>query len=184
MKFIETPLSGAYVIELECRSDERGFFARFFCEREFEVSGLNHDIKQINNSLSKYAGTLRGLHYQKAPKAEDKIVRCIRGGLFDVIVDLRSESPTYLQHFTIELTAENRKTLYVPKGFAHGFQTLCDDTEAFYLVTETYSSDHEAGLRYNDPALGIQWPMEPVVLSDKDRSYPNVSNKQSGLSQF
>lgn len=173
MKFTETPLKGAYLIELEPRNDERGWFARFFCQREFTQHGLRADIVQINTSFSKRKGTLRGMHYQVAPKAEDKIVRCIRGALYDVIVDLRPESPTFLKYFAIELTAENRTMLYVPKGFAHGFLTLCDETEALYLVTEFYSPEHERGLRYNDPKLGIKWPFEPVVISQKDRQHPD-----------
>jgi len=170
MKFTETPLRGAFVIELEKRGDERGFFARSFCEREFQQHGLNSHIVQINNSFSRYRGTLRGLHYQLAPKAEDKVIRCIRGALFDAIIDLRPDSATYLKHFTIELTAENRTMLYVPKGFAHGFQMLEDHTETLYLTTEFYSAEHERGLRYNDPKFGIRWPMEPTVISDKDRN--------------
>jgi dTDP-4-dehydrorhamnose 3,5-epimerase len=173
MKFTETPLKGAYVIELEKRGDERGFFARFFCEREFQDHGLNHHVVQINNSSSRDRGTLRGMHYQLAPKAEDKIVRCLRGSFLDVIIDLRPDSPTFSQHFAIQLTGENRTTLYVPKGFAHGFLTLEDNTEAFYLVTEFYAPDRERGLRYNDPKFGIQWPFEPVVISDKDRQHPD-----------
>ena len=175
MKFTETPLQGAFVIELEQRGDDRGFFARFFCEREYQQHGLNHDIVQINTSLSKIKGTLRGMHYQLAPRAEDKIIRCLRGTLFDVIVDLRPESPTFLRHFAIELTSENRTMLYVPKGFAHGFITLEPDTEAFYLVTEYYAPDRERGLRYNDPKLGIPWPLEPVVISDKDKAHPDFN---------
>lgn len=173
MKFKETPLPGAYIIELEKRSDERGFFARFFCNAEFEIHGLSSNILQINNSLSGIAGTLRGMHYQKYPKAEDKIVRCIRGSLFDVIIDLRPNSKTFMQYFSIELSAENRLALYVPKGFAHGFLTLEDNTEAFYLVTETYSSEHEMGVRYNDPSFGILWPIEPKEISQKDLSHAN-----------
>jgi len=175
MKFTETPLKGAYVIELEKRGDDRGWFARFFCEREFKQHGLNYNIVQANNSTSKYKGTLRGMHYQLAPKAEDKIIRCVRGALFDAIVDLRPDSPTFLKHFSIELTAENRTTLYVPKGFAHGFMTIEPDTEAFYLVTEFYSPENERGLRYNDPKVGIRWPMEPVVISDKDKNQPDFN---------
>jgi dTDP-4-dehydrorhamnose 3,5-epimerase len=175
MKFTATPLQGAFVIELEKRGDDRGFFARVFCEREYQQHGLNHDIVQINTSLSKIKGTLRGMHYQLAPKAEDKIIRCLRGTLFDVIVDLRPESPTFLKHFAIELTGENRTMLYVPKGFAHGFITLEPDTEAFYLVTEYYAPDRERGLRYNDPKLGIPWPLEPVVISDKDKAHPDFN---------
>jgi dTDP-4-dehydrorhamnose 3,5-epimerase len=170
MKFTETPLKGAFVIELEKRGDDRGFFARFFCEREYQAHGLNNQIVQINNSLSRFKGTLRGMHYQLAPKSEDKIIRCLRGALFDAIIDLRPDSPTFLKHFAIELTAENRTMLYVPTGFAHGFLTLTDDTESFYLVTQFYSPELERGVRYNDPKFGIRWPMEPTVISDKDRN--------------
>lgn len=175
MKFTETPLKGACVIELEKRGDDRGFFARFFCEREYQAHQLNPKIVQINNSLSRIKGTLRGMHYQLAPKAEDKVVRCLRGALFDAIIDLRPDSPTYLQHFTIELTAENRTMLYVPKGFAHGFLTLAEDTETFYLATEFYSPELERGVRYNDPKFGIRWPFEPAVISDKDRNHPDFN---------
>jgi dTDP-4-dehydrorhamnose 3,5-epimerase len=175
MKFTETPLPGAFVIELEKRGDDRGFFARFFCEREFAQHGLNHQIVQINNSSSKFPGTLRGMHYQLAPKAEDKVVRCIHGALLDVIIDLREDSPTFTKHFSVELSAENRKTLYVPKGFAHGFITLQPDTEAFYLLTEFYSPEHERGIRYNDPKFGIPWPMAPTVISDKDAKHPDFN---------
>lgn len=173
MKFIDTPLRGAFVIELEKRGDERGFFARAFCQQEFEAHGLRNDIVQINNSLSRDRGTLRGMHYQVAPRAEDKIVRCIRGSLFDAIIDLRPDSETFLQHFSVELSAENRKMLYVPKGFAHGFLTLEDNTEAFYLVTEFYAPECERGIRYNDPRFGIRWPAPPVVVSPKDLAHPD-----------
>ena len=175
MKFTETPLKGAFVIELEKRGDDRGFFARFFCEREYQAHGLNPGIVQINNSFSKLKGTLRGMHYQLAPKAEDKIFRCVRGAIFDAIIDLRPYSPTILKSFVIELTAENRTMLYIPKGFAHGFMTLADDTETFYLVTEFYSPEHERGIRYNDPKFGIRWPLEPAVISDKDRRLPDFN---------
>jgi len=170
MKFTETLLAGAFVIELEKRGDERGWFARAFCAREFSVHRLNHQIVQANNSFSAVKGTLRGMHYQLAPKAEDKIFRCIRGAVFDAIIDLRPESLTYLKSFTIELTAENRLALYIPKGFAHGFMTLVENTEVFYFATEFYSPEHERGIRYNDPKFGIRWPMEPAVISDKDRN--------------
>lgn len=175
MKFTETPLKGVYLIELEKRGDDRGFFARFFCEREYQQHGLNHHVAQINTSLSRDRGTLRGLHYQLAPKAEDKITRVIRGALFDAIIDLRPDSPTFLQHHAVELSAENRTMLYVPKGCTHGFMTLADDTETLYLVTEFYSPEHERGIRYNDPKFGIRWPMEPVVISDKDRNHPDFN---------
>jgi dTDP-4-dehydrorhamnose 3,5-epimerase len=173
MKFTETPLPGAFIIDLEKRGDDRGFFARYFCKKEYASHDLCSDIVQINNSLSAQAGTLRGMHYQLAPKAEDKVVRCVKGALFDVIIDIRSQSPTFLQHFSVELTSENRRMLYVPKGFAHGFITLLDDTEAIYLVTEYYAADCERGIRYNDPKIGIQWPSEPSVISPKDLAHPD-----------
>lgn len=175
MKFMETPLKGAFIIEIEPRGDERGFFARAFCQRELTAAGLNPEIVQINNSFSRHAGTLRGIHYQLAPKAEDKIVRCIRGALYDAIVDLRPDSPTFLQHYGVELTAENRRALYVPKGFGHAFLTLVDDTETLYMVTEYYAPDRERGLRFNDPKLGIPWPIPPTVVSDKDCAWPEYS---------
>jgi dTDP-4-dehydrorhamnose 3,5-epimerase len=175
MKFTETPLKGAFLIELEKRGDDRGWFARFFCEREFQQRGLNHRIVQINNSFSKTRGTLRGMHYQLAPKAEDKIFRCIRGTIFDAVIDLRPDSPTFLKSFTVELTAENRTMLYIPQGFAHGFMTLSEDTEMFYLVTEFYSPEHERSIRYNDPRFNIHWPMEPAVISEKDRNLPDFN---------
>ncbi len=175
MKFNPLELAGAYLIEQEPRGDDRGFFARAFCVKEFAQADLNSALVQINNSFSRHKGTLRGIHYQLAPKAEDKIVRCIRGALYDLLVDLRPDSPTFLRHVGVELTAENRKAVYVPKGFGHAFLTLADDTETFYLTTEFYAPDRERGLRFNDPQLGIQWPIEPVVVSDKDRAWPDFS---------
>ena len=173
MKFTESPLKGVFVIELEKRGDDRGFFARLFCENEFRQRGLNPKIVQMNNSLSSMRGTLRGIHYQLAPKAEDKTFRCVRGALFDVVIDLRPNSPTFLRPFAVELTAENRKMIHVPQGCANSFMTLADDTEIFYLTSEFYSPQHERGIRYNDPALGIQWPMAPAVISDKDKNHPD-----------
>ena len=169
MKFTETPLKGAYGIDLEKRGDDRGFFARFFCKNEYAELGLSNEIVQMNTSLSATQGTLRGMHYQLAPKAETKIVRCLRGALYDIILDIRKDSETFGQSFGIELSAENRTQLYVPKGFAHGFITLQPDTEALYLVDEYYSPEHERGIRYNDPKFSLEWPAEPVVISDKDR---------------
>ena len=171
MIFKETPLHGAYLIDLEKRGDDRGFFARAFCEKEFGAHNLATKFVQVNNSLSAERGTLRGMHYQLAPKAETKVVRCIRGALYDVIIDLRQESPTFGQHFGVELSAENRRMLYVPKGFAHGFITLAEQTEAFYFVDEFYAPEQERGVRFNDPKFKIQWPIEPVVVSDKDRGH-------------
>ena len=173
MIFAEAPLPGAYVIELEKRSDERGFFARVFCEKEFAEQNLASRFVQANNSLAREKGTLRGMHYQLRPAAEVKLVRCIRGALYDVILDLRDGSPSFGQHFGIELTGENRKMLYVPKGFAHGFITLEDDTETFYFADEFYSPERERGIRWNDPRFGIQWPLDPVVISEKDSGHPD-----------
>jgi dTDP-4-dehydrorhamnose 3,5-epimerase len=168
MIFTETPLPGAYLIDLEKRGDDRGFFARAFCENEFAAHGLAPRFVQVNNSLSAGKGTLRGMHYQLAPRAETKLVRCIRGALYDLILDLRPDSPTFGRSFGAELTAENRRMMYVPKGFAHGFITLADDTEAFYFADEFYAPDRERGVRWNDPRFDLQWPIPPAVLSDKD----------------
>lgn len=173
MKFTETPLEGAYLIELEKRGDDRGFFARVFCAEEFQAHDLVTGFVQVNNSLSADKGTLRGMHYQLAPHAETKVVRCIRGALWDVALDLRTESKTFGQWYGVELSAENRKMLYVPHGFAHGFITLADDTEAFYFVDSPYAPRAERGVRWDDPKFGIEWPMAPVVLSDKDRAHPD-----------
>jgi dTDP-4-dehydrorhamnose 3,5-epimerase len=172
MIFTETELSGAYLIDPEPIGDDRGFFARMLCAEEFAAHGLDMDIVQANISYSRDAGTLRGLHYQEAPHAEDKMVRCLRGRIFDVMVDLRPESPTYRQWVGVELTAANRRMAYVPKGMAHGFLTLTDDCEVMYPVTAAYAPDAEHGLRYDDPALGIDWPGPVRVVSDKDRAWP------------
>jgi dTDP-4-dehydrorhamnose 3,5-epimerase len=168
MIFRPTPLAGAYLIDLEKRGDERGFFARAFCENEFRSHGLVTRFLQMNDSLSAHKGTLRGMHYQLAPAAEVKLVRCIRGALYDAILDLRPDSPSFGRSFGAELSAENRRMMYVPKGFAHGFLTLADDTEAFYLVDEFYAPQSERGIRWNDPRFGIEWPLQPTVLSEKD----------------
>lgn len=177
MKFIETPLKGAYLIELEKRGDDRGFFARFFCVNEYDNLKLDRNVVQINNSLSASKGTLRGMHYQLPPKAETKIVRCVKGALYDVIIDLRSSSATFGQYYGAELTAENRKMMYVPKEFAHGFLTLDDNTEAIYLVTEFYAPDRERCIRWNDPKFNIQWPFAPAVMSDKDKNQSDFDPK-------
>jgi len=173
MHYTATPLEGAYLIDLEKRGDDRGFFARAFCVKEFEQQGLATQFCQINNSLSAHKGTLRGMHYQLAPKAETKVVRCVRGALFDMILDLRPGSATFGRSFGAELSAENRRMMYVPKGFAHGFLTLTDDTEAFYLVDEFYSPENERGIRFDDPEFDLKWPEAPAVVSDKDRSHQN-----------
>jgi len=169
MIFTETPIPGAFLIDLEKRGDERGFFARVFCEKEFAAHKLVTHFVQVNNSLSATRGTLRGMHYQLPPKAETKLVRCVRGALWDAIVDLRPGSPTFGKSFGAELSAENRRMMYVPKGFAHGFITLSDAAEAIYFVDEFYGPEQERIARWNDPRYGIQWPIPPVVLSDKDR---------------
>lgn len=175
MKFAETPLKGAYLIDLEKREDERGFFARAFCTNEFGAASLAKSFVQINNSLSVTKGTIRGMHYQTPPKSEVKVVRCIRGSLFDVIVDLRKESPTFGRWFGAELSADNRRMMYVPERFAHGFLTLQEDTEALYLVSEFYSPEHERGFRWNDPFFKIEWPQSPAAMSVKDAAHPDFT---------
>jgi dTDP-4-dehydrorhamnose 3,5-epimerase len=173
MKFTETPLKGAYLIDLEKRGDNRGFFARYFCVNEYEQYKLDNKIVQMNNSLSKDKGTLRGIHYQLPPKAETKILRCIKGAIYDVIVDLRKGSESFGKWFAKELTEDNRTMMYVPKGFGHGFITLTGDVEILYLVTEFYSQENERGIKWNDPFFNIKWPFDPVVISDKDKSHPD-----------
>lgn len=173
MRFVETPLRGAFVLELEERADDRGFFARTFCREEFIAHGLKPDVVQCNLSFNHRAGTLRGMHYQVPPAAETKLVRCTRGGIYDIIVDLRSDSATYLRHFGIELTQDNRKALYVPEIFAHGYQALTDGAEVSYQVSTVYTPGSERGIRFDDPALGLSWPMPVTVISAKDRSWPD-----------
>jgi dTDP-4-dehydrorhamnose 3,5-epimerase len=181
MKFHKTPLEGAYVIEPERRGDDRGFFARVYCEKEFAAQGLNTNFVQVNNSLSAKAGTLRGLHYQLPPSGEVKLVRAVKGALWDVITDLRAGSPTYGKWHGVELTAENRLMYYVPRGFAHGFVTLTDDVEALYLVSDFYNPQAERGLRWNDPTIGIKWPKQPEEISEKDGVWPDLNNEFHGM---
>jgi dTDP-4-dehydrorhamnose 3,5-epimerase len=169
MIFTQSPIDGVYLIDLDKRGDDRGFFARLFCRDEFAAHGLETNYVQINNSRSAATGTLRGLHYQLDPAAEVKVVRCIAGALWDVVVDLRPQSPQFGRWFGAELTAENRRMMYVPQGFAHGFVTLADETEAFYLVSNFYAPERERGVRWNDPRFGVEWPIAPSVISDKDR---------------
>lgn len=173
MIFIKTPLQDAFLIELEKRGDDRGFFARFFCHNEFSQQGLADRFVQINNSLSAKKGTLRGMHYQQGNSAEVKVVRCIRGSLWDCILDLRPNSPTYLKWYGAELSAENRLMMYVPQGFAHAIYTLENDTEALYLVNQFYNLKDERGIRWNDPKFQIAWPGAPVEISEKDTSWPD-----------
>jgi dTDP-4-dehydrorhamnose 3,5-epimerase len=180
MIFTETKLPGAFIVDLEPRGDDRGFFARAFCQREFEAHGLKPLIAQANISFNYRKGTVRGLHFQVPPYAETKFVRCSRGAILDVIVDLRPDSPTYLQHIGVELTAENRRGLYVPERFAHGYQVLDDNTETTYQVGEFYAPAAEGGLRYDDPRLAIAWPLPVTDISDKDRRWPLLSERQIG----
>ncbi|HEX9402561.1 MAG TPA: dTDP-4-dehydrorhamnose 3,5-epimerase [Anaeromyxobacter sp.] len=174
MKFTATRLEGVHQIDLEAREDDRGFFARSFCQQEFAAHGLATSVVQSNVSYNRRRGTLRGMHFQIAPAAEPKLVRCTRGRLFDVAVDLRPASATYCQWVGVELGGEAARTrmLYVPEGCAHGFQTLEDDTEVFYEMFAAYSAEHARGVRWDDPAFGIAWPLPAPILSEKDRSYP------------
>lgn len=175
MIFQETNLKNAYLIELQRLEDERGFFARAWCQREFTEHGLNPHLVQCNISFNKKKGTLRGMHYQLAPYEEAKLVRCIHGAIYDVIIDLRPASPTFKQYFGATLTAEARNMLYVPEGFAHGFLTLEDNTEIFYQMSEFYAPDYARGLRWNDPAFSIEWPAPVQVISERDAAYPDFS---------
>ena len=172
MLFIETKIKGAFVVELEKYSDDRGFFSRAWCQKEFKEQGINSRFVQANIGFSKNSGTIRGIHYQIAPFEEAKLVRCIRGAIFDVVLDLRPELPSFKQWFGIELSDENRKMLYVPEGCAHGYQTLVDNTEVFYQVSQVYSPESERGIRWNDPEFDIEWPIdEDLVISEKDQNW-------------
>jgi len=177
VKFTKLELRDAYLVELEKRGDQRGFFARLFCQDEFEEHGLVADMVQANVSFSKVKGTLRGLHYQDEPFAETKYIRCVKGAIYDVIIDIQPDSPTFMQWLAFELTAQNYKMLYIPKGYAHGFQTLEPDTEVTYLVSEFYAPEAEGGVRYNDPAFGINWPVGVTEISEKDRTWPDFMVK-------
>lgn len=183
MIFTETKLPGAFIIDLERRGDARGYFARTYCQREFEQHGLPARVVQTNMSFSKHQGTLRGMHFQAAPYAEAKLVRCTRGALYDVIIDLRPESPAFRQWVGVELTADNQRMLFVPEGFAHGFYTLVDDVEVMYQVSQFYTPQAERGFRWNDPAFAIEWPGPVTTISDKDSRWPDfVSEPVAGVS--
>jgi len=173
MIFCKLSLKDAHIVEIEKLSDNRGFFARSWCQKEFDRHGLISTVVQANISWNKKRGTLRGMHYQIPPYEEVKLVRCSRGSIYDVIIDLRKDSPSYMQWLGVELTADDYKLLYVPGGFAHGFQTLKDDTEVVYQVSQFYTPGAEAGLRWDDPAFNIKWPLEVQVISDKDRDWPD-----------
>ena len=174
MRFTETELQGAFAIDLEPREDERGFFARAWCEQELADHGLDTRVSQCNLAYNTKEGTLRGMHYQAPPHAEVKLVRCTSGGVYDVIIDLRPDSPSYMGWIGVELTAENRRALYVPEGFAHGYQTLSDGTETYYQVSAPYTPAAERGVRWDDPVFGIEWPPAAErVISEKDRAWPD-----------
>ena len=181
MIFTETMLPGAYVIDLELRTDSRGFFARAFCQHEFQAHGLKPIIAQANLAFNYQKGTLRGMHFQFPPAAETKVVRCTRGAILDIIVDLRPESSTYLQHVAVELTEDNRRALYVPERFAHGYQVLRDNTETSYQVGEFYAPGSEGGLLYTDPRLKLAWPLPATVISEKDAVWPLLDMQESEL---
>jgi dTDP-4-dehydrorhamnose 3,5-epimerase len=181
--FTETELRGAYIIDLERREDTRGFFARTFCQHEFEAHGLKPVIAQANVGYNRYRGTIRGMHFQYPPRPETKLVRATRGAILDIIVDLRPESPTYLSHVAVELNEDNRRGLFVPERFAHGYQVLVDDTETTYQVGEFYAPETESGLRHDDPRLGLTWPLQVSEISDKDRAWALVDDMEDQLKQ-
>lgn len=172
MIFTETKLKGAFIVDIDPLEDERGFFARAWCEEEFKKHGLNPRLVQCNISFNKKRGTLRGMHFQVAPFAEAKLVRCTVGSIYDVIIDVRPASPTFKQWFSVELSAENRRALYIPDGFAHGFQTLMDNTEVFYQMSEPYRSECAHGIRWDDSAFSVQWVIPVEIVSDRDSNFP------------
>ena len=174
MRFIETGIPGAWLIEPEPMADERGLFARTFCQREFAARGIDFRVVQASTSYNEKAGTLRGMHYQEGAAAEDKLLRCTRGAIYDVIVDLRSGSPQRLRWYAVELSADNRRALYVPKGLAHGFKTLAPGSEVYYQMSEFYEPGAARGVRWNDKSLAIRWPAGDPILSERDRGYPDI----------
>ena len=181
MIFTETELKGAFLIDLDRKEDARGFFARAFCQNEFMAHGLKPIVAQANLAFSFERGTVRGMHFQYPPATETKLVRCTRGAIIDIIIDLRPESATYLQHVSVELTEDNRRALYVPERFAHGYQVLRNDTDAIYHASEFYTPEAEGGLRYNDPRLELDWPIPVSVISDKDQKLPLLSEIEAEL---
>ena len=181
MTFNETPLTGSYIIGIEPRGDSRGWFARTYCKNEFKQIGYDKEWVQLNHSFSATKGTVRGMHFQLSPHSEIKMVRCIAGSVYDVIVDLRKDSLTFLKWFGAELSAVNKNMLYIPAGFAHGFQTLADDVELIYHHTEFYTPSAEAGLRFDDPSLSIQWPLPVSEISERDTMHPLVQSTFKGL---
>ena len=181
MKFEPTPIPGAHVVAIERLADDRGFFARIWCRDEFRAHGLDVDIVQASVSYNRQRGTLRGMHFSRAPSTEGKLVRCSRGSVFDVIVDLRADSPSYLSHFCVTLDADRHNALFIPQGVAHGFQTLEDDCEVTYMMTDVYRPELADGVRYDDPAFGIRWPLPVSCIADRDRSYPDLAPRRAGL---
>ncbi len=181
MKFISTPLSGCYVVEPEPYTDERGWFARTYCKREFSSIGHTGEWVQLNHSFTNSAGTIRGMHFQLPPFAEIKLAKCIAGAVYDVVADLRRDSPTFLQWFGLEISAINKKMVYIPEGFAHGFQSLADNSELFYHHTQFYTPGVEGGLRYDEPQLGIRWPQELTHISDRDARHPLLDEHYKGI---
>lgn len=174
MEFKETPLKDVWVVDVSRHADDRGFFARTWCTEEFASRGLSTELAQCSVSFNKLRGTVRGMHFQKPPHAETKLVRCTSGAMMDVIVDLRFDSETYLRHVSIELDAESLRAVYIPPGCAHGFQTLTDSTQIFYQISVPYVASASCGIRWNDPALSIQWPLPISVISERDQNYPNL----------
>ncbi|MHA1185416.1 MAG: dTDP-4-dehydrorhamnose 3,5-epimerase [Candidatus Heimdallarchaeota archaeon] len=181
MKFVETPLKGAYVIELNPFEDHRGMFTRLFCKTEFKEIAHKKEIVQINHSLTKMKGSIRGMHFQIPPKSECKIIKCLQGSVLDVIIDLREGSRTFLNYHMEELSRENQKSIYIPEGFAHGFQTLKENSELIYFHTEYYDKEFERAIRYNDPKIGIDWPLDATDISDKDKNHELLDAKFTGL---
>lgn len=180
MKFVETPLNGLFVIEHNVLNDQRGLFVRTYCKFEFNKNGFNKDFVQFNHSLNLEKGTVRGMHYQAVPYCESKLIRCIQGSIFDVVVDIRKESPTYLQHFGIELTSNNFLSLLIPEGFAHGFQALENNSALIYHHSQFYNAPSDRGIRHDDKLLGIKWPLPIINVSEKDSSYPEIDNNFKG----
>lgn len=181
MKFVETPLAGAYVIELEPFRDERGLFARTFCQKEFAIIGFDKQLVQINHSLTKQKGAIRGMHYQRPPACEIKIIRCVQGKVFDVMVDIRAGSSTFMRWHSVELSKDTMRMVYIPEGFAHGFQTLTDNAELIYHHSAFYKPEYERGLRFDDPALAIKWPLPADLVSQKDQNYPLIDSYFKGI---
>ena len=177
MRYTEAKIKGVYVIELDFKIDERGYFARIFCKEELIKIGIDFNIVQINRSLTRQKGTIRGMHFQKEPKAEDKIIQCLKGAVYDVVVDLRKDSLTYGKWIAVELSEENKKMFFVPKGFAHGFQTLTDNCEMQYFMSEFYSPEQVRGVRWDDPFFNIKWPIENPILSERDKNWSLIKSR-------